>query len=432
MEKELSAQDIIFFKNWIDLDFDTISWEGRYLEDFDQFWDSLFTPNSLAKDIFTKLDNLEGSLSEGPLITWTCWLKKKLASYLFIYKGLSILELSRVMGASYSDTATDLREFFVERFSYVESVLSEKFNLGNILSENLNLTFSELSELLDLDNQTIKGSVDQDVLNSLEVTLYSEWKKMQVFFIKSENIRAPEEKKKFPFELKNQLRFFQELAILFIIGGLLIFAVKLGNNWYENYLEKKISLFEPNFFWLDKNLSFRGDKIETSDVISVSLDQLNELEKIESKNIFKDEVRVSRFEVESDVILTSVDALPKDFDAANLEQSDYEEVKKGGFRNNRWGRRKAYRVLLTSVNPRKTKQRLIRLLGNYEVGQVDNVVPGTEIPGGIYFNLNVPGPSLKEFLFKASSVEESVILESRTVVRGPAGTSHVFIWIKSI
>ena len=135
-----------------------------------------------------------------------------------------------------------MREFFVDRFSYVESVLSEKFNLGNILSENLDLTFSDLSELLDLDKNTIRGSLDKDVLNSLEVTLYSDWKKMQVFFTQSGTAKENQEKKKSPFELKNQLRFFQELAILFIIGGLLIFAVKLGNNWYENYLEKKISL----------------------------------------------------------------------------------------------------------------------------------------------------------------------------------------------
>ena len=33
------------------------------------------------------------------------------------------------------------------------------------------------------------------------------------------------------------------------------------------------------------------------------------------------------FEVESEVVLTSWDSLPKDFNVADLEQSDYEELK---------------------------------------------------------------------------------------------------------
>ena len=166
--------------------------------------------------------------------------------------------------------------------------------------------------------------------------------------------------------------------------------------------------------------------------LSISLDELEELEKLESKQFITDEFVVTRFEVESDVVLTSVDSLPKDFDIAGLEQSAYEETKKGGYRNNRYGRRKAYRVMLTSVNPTKTKKELLSLLKEFDVKQVDNVKPGTRIPGGIYFNLHVPRKLLKHFLSKLSNVEEATILESKTLSRGPANSSRVFIWIKSI
>ena len=160
--------------------------------------------------------------------------------------------------------------------------------------------------------------------------------------------------------------------------------------------------------------------------------ELEELEKLESKNVFNDDFEVKRFDVESDVVLTSVDALPKDFTVADLEQSDYEEVRKGGYRDVRYGRRKAFRVMMTSVNPVETKNKLIKLLDEYKVKQVDNVKPGTEIPGGIYFNIYVPREVISNFLSQVSSVETSTILESKTVFGGPAGTNKVFIWIKEI
>ena len=131
--------------------------------------------------------------------------------------------------------------------------------------------------------------------------------------------------------------------------------------------------------------------------------------------------------------MTSVDTLPKDFTAANLEQSDYEEIKKGGYRNTRYGRRKAYRVMMTSVDPSKTKEELKEMLKKYDITQVDNVKPGTSIPGGIYFNLYVPTPFLKEFLSKVTSREQNAtILESKTIYGGPTNRNRVFIWVKSI
>jgi hypothetical protein len=87
---------------------------------------------------------------------------------------------------------------------------------------------------------------------------------------------------------------------------------------------------------------------------------------------------------------------------------------------------------MTSVDPQSTKKELIEILNQYKVKQVDNVKPGMEIPGGIYFNLYVSRKILKRFLSRVSIVEESTILESKTVFGGPEGTNKVFIWIKQI
>jgi hypothetical protein len=77
-------------------------------------------------------------------------------------------------------------------------------------------------------------------------------------------------------------------------------------------------------------------------------------------------------------------------------------------------------------------QKSNEILNQYKVKQVDNVKPGMEIPGGIYFNLYVSRKILKKFLSRVSIVEESTILESKTVFGGPEGTNKVFIWIKQI
>jgi hypothetical protein len=38
----LSKNDFEHFKNWLDLDINSIAWEGRYAESFSGFWDSFF------------------------------------------------------------------------------------------------------------------------------------------------------------------------------------------------------------------------------------------------------------------------------------------------------------------------------------------------------------------------------------------------------
>jgi hypothetical protein len=429
----LTSEDQIHFKDWLELNLVSISWEGRFLTEFNMFWEQLFQSDIEISTQFEKLTYIKAQLREGPLISWFSWVRDKFLCFVFLNKEISISDLALVSSYSESDISLILRNFFIDRFPHLEEIINEELHMGNILATNKKLKFSELSKSLDLDLELdceIRGSSDDDILASLEVTLYSEWKKIVKLVTQNKNSSNRKIIKK--GILKRQLKFIKELVVLFFIGGMLIFLIKLGNKWYEEHLVKKISIFEPSFFWLDKNLSFKSELLIDENEISISSNELEKLEEIESQKVFKESAKASRFEVESDVVLTSVDSLPKDFNVVDLEKSNYEEVSKGGYRNMRYGRRKAYRVMMTSVTPKKTKKEIIKYLNRYKVKQVDNVKPGTEIPGGMYFNLYVPFVDLKEFLSKVSSVQESTILESKTVIGGPSGTTKVFIWVKSI
>ena len=433
MDIKLTYEDQKHFKSWLELNLDSISWEGRYLEDFNQVWELIFEPEFSIDQQFDSLKKLEKVLTQGPMISWFRWIKQKLICFLYVYKDLSLRELVKISKMDPSSVALVVRDFLIERYPHLEELINTRFQVGSVLSGNLDVRYKDIAKELSLDLK-LRGNLDGDVLTSLEVTLYTDWAKLKNYFVETKsyykNAESVLKDKNF---INRQVKFLRELVLLFLIGGLLIFLIKVGNKTYEDYLVEKISLFSPNFFWLDKNLSFRAEDYLAKNDLEIKLDQLDELEKLESKKVFSDIQSKTRYEVESDVVLTSVDTLPKDFSVAGLEQSNYEEVKKGGFRNSRYGRRKAYRVMMTSVDPDFIKKELVTILKKYKVKQVDNVKPGTHIPGGLYFNLYVPRSSLKEFLSKVSSFEEqSTILESRTVFGGPANMDKVFIWIKSI
>ena len=134
------------------------------------------------------------------------------------------------------------------------------------------------------------------------------------------------------------------------------------------------------------------------------------------------------------VVLDSVEDVPKSFGEAETEQSEYEENKKGGYRDSAAtaGNKKAYRIMMASVEPTVIKSKILPLLDEYGIAQVDNVKPGTQIPGGLYFNLHVPTKNLKDFMSKVTQLNEATIFESRSQGGDVAGKNKVFIWVKSI
>ena len=191
-------------------------------------------------------------------------------------------------------------------------------------------------------------------------------------------------------------------------------------------------MFQPNFSWLDKNLSYREDDIQSDVDIRLSSSEIEELEKTENEDDPFKNIVEERFTVESEVTITSIEDLPQRFEVAGFEQSSFEEGKKGGFRGIGVGSRKAYRVMMNSVDTYEARQRMMKYLKLYGVEQTDNVKPGKEIPGGVYYNLFVPLKNLKEFLARVNTIEKTMIYESKARRRAPAGMAKVFIWIKNI
>ncbi len=423
------------FKKWLDLDINSIAWGGKYSDSFSEFWESFFKEDINPKELGERFDYAKRIAKSGPLISWLTWLFEKFITYIFITKNYSVREISLNFDLPERYIATLLRDHLIKVYPAYEDLINEKFQISNVSSENLFITFSEIETLVGgLAKE--KGTFEDDILAHMEVTLYPDWsnlvkelrKDILLLKVDFENFQ-----KRAAF--KKQIRFLQEVIILLLILSVVVFALKNTNKWYEDYLVNKITLFEPNFFWLDKSLTYQEQDLLAQQSINLSNKELDELEKIEAQQVFDDGKLESRYDPESDVVvLDSVENVPKSFGEAETEQSEYEENKKGGYRDSSYSvsNKKAYRILMASVEPSVIKSKILPLMERYKISQVDNVKPGTQIPGGLYFNLNVPSRFLKEFMTKVSTFSEATIFESRSQGGDEAGKNRVFIWIKGI
>ncbi len=427
--------DFEHFKVWLDLDINSIAWEGRYAESFSGFWDSFFKDQIEAKELGERFDYAKKIAKSGPLISWLTWLFEKFITYSFINKDFSVREIALKFDIPERYVATILRDHLIKVYPVFEDLINEKFQISNVSSENLFITFKDI-EILMGSSARLKGTFEDDILAHMEVTLYPDWpnlvkelrKDILLLKVDFESLQ-----KKTVF--KKQVRFLQEVILLLLVLSLVVFALKNTNKWYEDYLVNKITLFEPNFFWLDKSLTYQEQDLLARQTIDLSNKELDELERIEAQQVFSDEKIGSRYDPESDVVvLDSVENVPKSFGEAETEQSQYEENKKGGYRDSSYspGNKKAYRILMSSVEPVAIKSKILPLIKQYGIAQVDNVKPGTQIPGGLYFNLNVPSKNLKDFMTKVSTFSEATIFESRSEGGDIAGKNRVFIWVKSI
>jgi hypothetical protein len=383
----LSKFDFENFKNWLDLDINSIAWEGRYAESFSGFWESFFKDQINPLELSERFEYAKKIAKSGPLISWLNWLFEKFLAFTFINQGLSVREISLTYDLPEKYVSTVLRDHLIKVYPPYEDLINEKFQISNVSSKNLFIKFSDLSEITGNDAK-LRGTFEDDILAHMEVTLYPDWsnlvkelrKDLLTIKIDFENLKRKTAHRK-------QLRFFQEVIILLTILSVIVFALKNTNKWYEDYLINKITLFEPNFFWLDKSLSYQDQGLLSKQQINLSNKELEELERLEARSVFDDSKIKSRYDPESDVVvLDSVDNVPKSFGEAETEQSDYEENKKGGYRDNSYSEpnKKAYRILMASVEPTGVKDSILPLMKRYGISQVDNVKPGMQIPGGIY------------------------------------------------
>lgn len=431
----LTKTDFEQFKSWLDLDINSIAWEGRYAESFSGFWDSFFRGQIEHLELSERFDYAKRIAKSGPLISWLNWLFEKFIAFSFINQGKSVREIAFLFDLPEKYISTVLRDHLIKVYPAYEDLINENFQISNVSSKNLFLKFDDLLNVLGPEAKR-KGTFEDDILAHMEVTLYPDWPHLVKELRKdilSLKVDFENFKKKASF--KKQLKFIQEVIILLLILSVIVFALKNTNKWYEDYLVNKITLFEPNFFWLDKSLSYQDQDTLAKQQIDLSNKELEDLERLEAQTVFSDEKLGSRYDPESDVVvLDSVEEVPKSFAEAETEQSEFEENKKGGYRDSNYAvsNKKAYRILMASVEPQAIRENIIPLMKKYGITQVDNVKPGMQIPGGLYFNLNVPSKNLKDFMTKVSTLSEATIFESRSQGGDVAGKNRVFIWIKSI
>ncbi|MFP5386798.1 MAG: hypothetical protein ACLGHN_12005 [Bacteriovoracia bacterium] len=431
----LTKSDFEKFKNWLDLDINSIAWEGRYAESFSGFWDSFFKDKIEHLELGERFDYAKKIAKSGPLISWLNWLFEKFIAFSFIHQGKSVREIAFLFDLQEKYVSTVLRDHLIKVYPVFEDLINENFQISNVSSKNLFLKFEDLVETLGSE-ATKKGTFEDDILAHMEVTLYPDWPNLVKELRKDIlSLKVDFENFRKKTGLKKQLKFVQEVLVLLLILSGIVFLLKNTNKWYEEYLVNKITLFEPNFFWLDKSLSYQEQDLLAKQQIDLSNKELEELERLEAQTVFADEKLESRYDPESDVVvLASVDDVPKSFGEAETEQSMYEENKKGGYRDSSYAssNKKAYRILMASVEPAVIRDNILPLMKHYGIAQVDNVKPGMQIPGGLYFNLHVPSKNLKDFMTKVSTLGEATIFESRSQGGDQPGKNRVFIWIKSI
>ncbi|MBT3585125.1 MAG: hypothetical protein HN509_09465 [Halobacteriovoraceae bacterium] len=423
-------KDFDQFREWINLNLEALTWQGRYAQEFEEFWEIFFVDGLSLIQVMERFRYATNESKIGPLISWFNWLFERFLSFVFINQDISIYQLSLQTDLPVAKVASILRNFFLNYYPYLDDYLSETFQISNVASANLYLTFNQMAAEGKITSALTELERD-DVMPSMEITLYEEWR---AFLQKMKReIYHPQfdfKKIKASASFNKQWRLLREISLMILLGFILMLGIKKWNEYREKKMVEKISIYEPQFKWLDKNLSFKpftgGKKITP-----VEFD-FEDIEDAENQKIV-DVVNTNRYETESEVVLTSWDSLPRDFGTADLEQSDYEELKKRGYRESRYGNTKVYRVMMKSVDTNTSRQKLNDLIGTYSVTQVDNVKPGKAVPGGFYYNLYVPRTHLKEFLAQVVDVDDSILYESRTrTTRNPAGKNKVFIWVKSI
>ncbi|TDJ05719.1 MAG: hypothetical protein E2O68_05950 [Deltaproteobacteria bacterium] len=428
-EKEIRFldQDIREYRKWLKLNIYSVTWKGKYTKEFEEFWTLFFGQDQNLAQIIQRFEFAKSIVKVGPLISWLNFLMERLLAYTFIYKKTSLLELSRETGIPVPRMATILRNFFLEAFPYFDEYFNNIFHVGNLATHNLHLTFDKVAIEKKL-SKDFYGPADDDILSSLEVTLFDEWPIFIKKLKKHLHIPVKQYKKINAKQLiKDNIGPFLEVMALLLLGYALIIGIKHFNKWYEKILIGKIEIFEPQKKGEGNKIFFKKVNPKELAALKAPAKNLEEITNLETKETIDAE-----FETESEVILTSWKALPKDFNITDLEHSEYEEFKKRAIRDNRYGNRKIYRIMMESVHPGAIKKKLDTLLTKYQVTQVDNVKPGTYVPGGLYYNIFVPKKFLKEFLAQVMETEEATLYETRTKIKNPLGKGRVFIWIKGL
>ncbi|MBI2521651.1 MAG: hypothetical protein HYV97_14645 [Bdellovibrio sp.] len=320
----------------------------------------------------------------------------------------------------------DLRLFLIKTFPAKEEQLTELLHFPHMASDKAHLRFCDFSQL-GIQAEQIWAVHGDDPMTSLEITLYPEWETI-LRSIKTKTKKELDREVHKNFSQSFFVKYVIHLIILTIVGSLVIFLLQYLSKYNEMVLAEQFEVYEPQFTWLDKGLVYK-DKLNLAESDKFK-NTFDEIEQITSRDIEDyTNLEEERFDTESEVVLTSWDAIPKE-----IEESDAMDPanREGGFRDISTGSKKIFRLMMKSVVPLTTREEISKLVAKYKIVKGDKHEIGTFVPGGVYFNLFVPKEYTKEFLAQVFDIGESVLYESKTSIPNPPGKIRVLIWIKNI
>ena len=428
----LYQHDFGEFRSWLNLNLDGLTWQGRFKKEFESFWDAFFEDQLTFKKIIERFDYAYSEVRIGSLSSWFLWLRDKFISYVFIFKNQGIEQIAYETGLTPSVVATILRNFLLDEFPHLDQYFSDVFQVGNVLSPNLGVTFNQIKTEMTIIAPA-NGSREDEIMPSMEVTLFDEWslfvKRMKADF-KSNQFDLGKIRERTSFV--KQIKVIQDIAVLLLLFTITIFGVKQVNVWYEKYLANKVSIYEPQFNWLNKSLVFKGTEKKTPKEFKLNFNEIKDITKGEKLTEFFDP---EKYEEETEVTLTSFDSIPKDLTNADKEPSEYEgdAENRNGYRETKGGTTIIYRLMMTSTNTYAARDKITQLVEKYKGEAVGDSTPGMDVPGGVYYNVYIPKKDFKQFMTETMKVDQAKLFESNTSnVKNVPGKTRVFIMVKSI
>lgn len=428
----LEDRDYEEFRTWLNLNLDGLTWQGRFKKEFESFWTMFFEPGLTLRKLIERFDYAYSQVRIGSLSSWFLWLRDKFISYIFIFKNQSIEQISLESGLSASVIATNLRSFLLDEFPHLDLYFSDIFQVGNILSPNMGITFNKIKIDINI-SAPANGSREDEIMPSMEVTLFDEWslfvKRMKSDF-KSVQFDLTKIKERSSFV--KQIKVFQDISVLLLLFTLTVYGVRQSNIWYEKYLANKVSIYEPHFDWLNKSLVFKGAEVKAAKEYKLNFNDIKDISKSEKLTEFFDP---EQYEEETDVTLTTFENIPKDLKDADKEPSLYEgdAENRNGYRETKGGTTIIYRLMMSTANTYAARDKINQLVDKYKGEAVGESIPGMDVPGGVYYNVYIPKKVFKEFMAETMKVDASKLFESNTSnVKNVPGKTRVFIMVKSI
>jgi hypothetical protein len=226
--------------------------------------------------------------------------------------------------------------------------------------------------------------------------------------------------------------FALQVVVLIILTIVLFWGIKTINQYYEKIIIEKITLLEPNFLWLDTNLTFKNESDVPQKAVRLASTQIDDLEKLE--RVEQSKFQETEFLPESDILDTSV-AIGGWGGGFNQDIASDGETDQGignEYRDIYDGYSRSYRLMLNSADLFDMRQRIIDLFRRYKVKEANIPMVGKESLDGVYFNIFIPALQIQQFIQEIGGIETTNTYISKTSYRPPQGYERVFIWVKKI